>query len=155
MGLFGPTKGTAESAVKFMSQFLTDVGCDPSTCLIQDDQNISAWSLNFGSAPIYVVVFKNPEFPFIKVFSPIVKMPDPEQVAPLLHYCMVKNNDCAVTIALDSEQSEIVVKSERPIEGFDKEELEIMMHTVSVVADDLDNELADKFGCEMIGGDPS
>tara|TARA_Y100001960_G_C13940774_1_gene478916 strand:+ start:51 stop:518 length:468 start_codon:yes stop_codon:yes gene_type:complete len=155
MGLFGPSKGTAESAVKFMNQFLSEVGLNPTECLVRDDQDISGWSLGRGSAPLLVIVFKNPDFPYIKVLSPIVKMPEQDQVAPLLHYCMVKNNNFLVTIALDAESSEIVVKSERPIEGLDKEELEGMMNSVSAAADELDNELAEKFGCEMIGKDLS
>ena len=93
MGLFGPSKGTAESAVKFMNQFLSEVGLNPTECLVRDDQDISGWSLGRGSAPLLVIVFKNPDFPYIKVLSPIVKMPEQDQVAPLLHYCMVKNNN--------------------------------------------------------------
>ena len=78
-----------------------------------------------------------------------------DQVGPLLHYCMIKNTNCPATIGLDSDASEIIVQSGRPIEGLDKEELDGMMACVSGVADDLDNELAEKFGCEMIGEDPS
>ena len=155
MGLFGPSKGTAESAIKFMNQFLAAFDLNPAKCLVQNDQNIAAWELGRGSAPLLVMIFKNPSFPYIKVLSPIVKMPEQDQVAPLLHYCMVKNNNFLVTIALDAESSEIVVKSERPIEGLDKEELEGMMNSVSAAADELDNELAEKFGCEMIGKDLS
>ena len=154
MGLFGPSKGTAESAIKFMNQFLSDFELNPAVCVVQNDQDFAAWELQRGSAPLLVMVFKNPSFPYIKVLSPIVKMPEKDQVAPLLNYCMVKNNDCLATIALGAD-SEIVVKCERPIEGLDKEELEMMMHCVSGVADELDNELAEKFGCEMIGKDPS
>ena len=154
MGLFGPSKGTAESAIKFMNQFLSDVDLNSDECLVQNNQDTAVWQLRRGSAPLLVMVFKNPSFPYIKVLSPIVKMPEEDQVAPLLNYCMVKNNNCLATIALDAD-SDIVVKSERPIEGLDKEELEMMMHCVSGVADELDNELAEKFGCEMIGKDLS
>ena len=155
MGLFGPTKGTAESAIKFVNQFLTEAGLNPNTCLCQDNQDLSAWSLSRGSAPLLVIVFKDPNFPFIRVLSHIVKMPEQDQVGPLLHYCMIKNTNCPATIGLDSNASEIIVQSGRPIEGLDKEELDGMMACVSGVADDLDNELAEKFGCEMIGEDPS
>ena len=73
----------------------------------------------------------------------------------LLHHCMAENNSSPATIALDEEAGEIVVRYGRPIEGLDKEELEGMMAVVSGVADELDNKLADKFGCEMIGVDPA
>ncbi len=70
----------------------------------------------------------------------------------LLHHCMAENNSSPATIALDEEAGEIVVRYGRPIEGLDKEEL---MAVVSEVADELDNKLADKFGCEMIGAAPT
>ena len=66
-----------------------------------------------------------------------------------------KNNSSPATIALDEEAGEIVVRYGRPIEGLDKEELEGMMAVVSGVTDELDDKLADKFSCEMIGEDPA
>ena len=104
---------------------------------------------------MFILVHKDPKYPYISVFPPIVKLPEADQVNVLLHHCMTKNNSSPATIALDGEAGEIVVRYGRPIQGFEKEELEGMMAVVSVVADELDNKFADKFGWEMIGVDPA
>ena len=155
MGLFGPSKGTAESAIKFINGFITKVGLDSNECLAENNNEFAAWTCSQGSASVIIYVNKNPEFPYISGFSPIVKLPEADQANALLHHCMDENNSSPATIALDEEAGEIVVRYGRPIEGLDKEELEGMMAVVSGVADELDNKLADKFGCEMIGVDPA
>ena len=103
---------------------------------------------------MFILIYKDPKYPYISVFSPIVKLPEADKVNVLLHHCMTKNNSSPATIALDGEAGEIVVRYGRPIQGLDKEEMEGVMAVVSVVADELHNKLADKFGFEMIAVDP-
>ena len=118
---------------------------DPNECQHDNNNELAAWILARGSASVFILVHKDPKYPYISVFPPIVKLPEADQVNVLLHHCMTKNNSSPATIALDEEAGEIVVRYGRPIQGLDKEELEGMMTVVSVVADELDNKLADKF----------
>ena len=95
MGLFGPSKGTAESAIKFITEFLTEVGLEPNECLAENNNEFAAWTCSRGSAPLIIYVSKNPEFPYISVFSPIVKLPEADQVNALLHHCMAEEQQFA------------------------------------------------------------
>ena len=149
MGLFGPSKGTAESAIKFVNEFLAECGLNGQECMDLNDDTCAMWTLQRGSAVLLVMVFKDPEFPFLVVKSPIVKLPANGPHEPVLRYCLEKNTGSLASICLSEDTIE--VSSGRPIEGLDKEELDGIVAIVSGVADELDNELADKFGCEMIG----
>ncbi|SVC56394.1 uncharacterized protein METZ01_LOCUS309248, partial [marine metagenome] len=144
MGLFGPSKGTAESAIKFIIEFFKDAGLDPNECQHENSKEFAAWTFARGSAPVLILVHKAPEFPYISVCSPIVKLPEADQVNALMYHCMAKNYNSPATIGLNEEAGHIVVQYGRPIEGLDKEELQGMMAVVSGVADELDNELAEK-----------
>ena len=82
---------------------------DPTECQYDNNNEFAAWTFARGSDPVLILVHKAPEFPYISVFSPIVKLPEADQVNALLHHCMTKNNNLPATIALDEEAGEIVV----------------------------------------------
>ena len=156
MGLFGPSKGTPESAREMICEFLTDCGLSPEVALDFRDEKVEGWSFSRGSAPVSIVIGKGGNSALLWVESRIVKIPtDPAQIEPMLRYCMSKNRNGFATIALDDEEDVVMVKSTRTLNGLDKEELEEMIALVSGTADELDNDLANRFGCEMLGQDPA
>ncbi len=53
-----------------------------------------------------------------------------------------------------SMKDKVAVVSERPTTGLDLEELEYMINSVSGVADDMDNQLADEFGAPLFSEQP-
>lgn len=156
MGIFGPSKGTSESAREMVCEYLTECGLNPEVALDFRDESVEGWSFSSGSAPVSVVIAKGANPQFLWVESRIVKLPtDPAQVEPMFRYCLSENRHGLVTIALDDEEGVVLVKSIRTLAGLDKEELEEMIDMVSGTADRLDNDLANRFGCEMMGEDPA
>ena len=155
MGLFGPSKGTPESAREMVCDFLAECGLSPEVALDFRDERVEGWSFSRGSSPVSVVLAKGADPALLWVESRIVRLPtDPAQVEPMLRYCLSENRHGLATIALDDEDGVVMVKSTRTLNGLDKEELEEMIAMVSGTADNLDNELANRFGCEMLGQDP-
>ena len=151
MGLFGPTKGTSESAIKLIEEYLQELGLNPNVCLSDDDEEWATWPCQRGSAVIYVSVSKD-EDPCGAIFilrSPIVGLPVAEKVEPLLRYCMEMPPTPSVTLSLRDDIINVISVCFR--EELDREKLDYMFSSVSGLADELDNELAEKFGCEMIG----
>jgi hypothetical protein len=56
--------------------------------------------------------------------------------------------------ALGVYEDKVAAVGERPITGLDLEELEYMIHSVSGVADDLDDQLADECGAPLFSEQP-
>ena len=151
MGLFGPSKGTPESAQELIVEFLQSRELDADQALVLDEPNYSIWSVARGSAPVCIHLDKASEAPWISVVCPIVTMPEEGDFSALLRYCMEQNAQMPAPLAL--EENTISVRAGRPVEGLDKEEVDTLIEIVAWVADKHDNELADKFGCKMIGED--
>ena len=147
MGLFKKkTKEiTIEECKEMVEKFMRKKGLDPSQQRLKGDQ--IGWFAIRGSAYIYIFINQYDNFNSIRVYSPILYLPE-ENILPFYRKCLELNwelKNCAICVY----ENEVALVVERPIEGLDPEEVEWTIDYLSQVADNLDNKLADEFGARI------
>ncbi len=154
MGLFGTKKvavkeTTVQDCIGMVEKFLKKVGLKASDHRLRESDTVGWW-LRRGSAHIYIVLNQVGDEKTVRVFSPILYLPD-DHVLPFYRRCLELNMSL-VQCAFAATDDTIGLVSERPLQGLDEQELETLLHYVSGVADDIDNALADEFKAKLYLG---
>lgn len=155
MGLFGTKKvtekeTTVQDCVRMIENFLKKARMKPGDQRLPDPETIGWW-VQRGSARIYIVLNQQGDTKTIRVFSPILYLPD-DHILPFYRRCLEINMGL-MQCAFAATEDTIGLVSERPIEGLDEQELESLLLYVSSVADDVDNVLAAEFKAKLyLGG---
>ena len=148
MGFFGKKEKqvSKEDCIAMVEDFITNIGLNPSDQRLKGDT--IGWVLSRGSAIIYIMIFEYENLTTIRVYSPILYLPE-ENILPFYRKCL-EINFSLVNCAICVYEDKVALVVERPIGGLDPEELEGMTNYLSSVADDLDNKLADEFGARIL-----
>ena len=148
MGFFGKKakETTKEDCITMVENFLTNIGLNPAEQRLKGDT--TGWIAVRGSAIVYIMVFEYEHFSSIRIYSPILYLPE-ENILPFYRKCL-EINFSLVNCAICVYEDKVALVVERPIGGLDPEELEGMINYLSSVADDLDNKLADEFGAKIL-----
>ena len=142
---------TPEAAIEMVNKILQSHGMEnPDDCREDSADGLVSWSMDSGSALIWLTIRKAGEG-YISITSPLVRLPAGD-TAPVLRHCLEQNSTQPITLSLNGDV--IYAGSGRTLLDLDQSEVEAMIGLVAGYADKLDNELAEQFGCEMIGEDP-
>lgn len=144
------TKISVEECVQMVQRFLSECGVDPNSSKLKTE-NCLGWLIQKGSAEIYIVIGNNELINEVtlEVFSPILKLPK-QNILPFYRRCLEVNR-FLIGCALCVDKDEVMVVSERQLEGLNYEELETMIICVANAADTIDDELAKEFGAQLAG----
>jgi hypothetical protein len=154
MGLFGTKKvaekeTTVQDCVRMIENFLKKAKMRPNEQRLPDPDTLGWW-LQRGSARIYIVLNQHDDIKTVRFFSPILYLPD-DHILPFYRRCLEINMGL-MQCAFAAREDTIGLVSERPIEGLDDKELEMMLLYVSRVADEIDNVLANEFKAKLFLG---
>lgn len=131
-----------------VEQILASISVDPSRARM-DTENGYGWSFQRGSALIEVYIAQQGEREYLQVLSPLMHVPL-GTLLPLYRYLLELNlslTNASLGIYLDV----VYVFNERPLAGLDDGEANFIITQIAGYADDLDNELVNKFGGRLYG----
>ena len=153
MGLFGKKHKSVsmDDCIHMVEEFFKRVGLNANQHRITEEAT-PAWGLHRGSAAVYVSIHENDGEPSLRVFSPILFLPE-EKILPFYRRCLEINRDL-LNCSICAHEDKIALVSQRPIEGLDPEEVDLTIGYLAAVADELDNKLSDEFGAKMCGSEP-
>jgi len=148
MGFFGKKaqEVSKEDCITMVENFITNIGLNPSEQRLKGDT--IGWVIRRGSAITYIMIFEYENFTSIRIYSPILYLPE-ENILPFYRKCLETNFNL-VNCAICVYEDKVALVVERPIGGLDPEELQGMINYLSSVADDLDNKLGDEFGAKIL-----
>ncbi|TAH26695.1 MAG: hypothetical protein EAZ07_03305 [Cytophagales bacterium] len=113
-----------------------------------------AWYWVKGSARIEVFIqeinFDTHVRSYLRIFSPIIKVPEDNQLAFFKKLLEINDSKLGVKLSLLPGSNQVYATFERDIKGIDYEELAICIADLEWWADELDDELAAEFS----GGQP-
>lgn len=116
-----------------------------------DSPGRTVYGLQRGSAQIYVIISYDETRTWVQVISPILGLPSAERKAECYEHLLHLNARKLINCSFGIDEGKIVVNSDRSAENLQFDELRDMVLCVSMFADDLDDELSEQFGCEMLG----
>ena len=105
---------------------------------------------SLGSAGFYIIVKYNASLNIntLTFVAPILKLPNRKKEQFFLRCLQL--NKFLVSCALAVVDDEVQIFSERDLKGLDAYEFKMMMQSVAISANDLDDPLSKEFGAEMI-----
>jgi len=152
MGLFGTEKyshGLTSEAKTMVEAYFTRRNLDAHEHALKDAQGLGWWLLE-GSAKIYIYVTEANQGATLRITSPIVELPKTNLEGFYRH--LLDLNGSLSSCALSTHENIVLVVAQRPTFGLVQEELDDLVWHVAYVADQLDNKLAEQFGCRMYSG---
>jgi hypothetical protein len=146
MTLFGAqraTKGTIEEVGAMITRYFKGRGLEPKDQEIAGTEGCGWW-LTEGSARVYVFVQDAPGGPVLRITSPIVTVPEKNQLEFYRHLLDVNSN--LSSCALATSDNTVLVVAQRATAQLDQAELDDMVWNVAYVADLLDDKLVAEYG---------
>jgi len=112
------------------------------------------WHSSFGSANLLIMLYLDqslsvPEW-VVQVSAVMVRVPGESQDL-LLRHCLSLNMNLVDCYFALHHEADVVLTSKRRVQGFDASDFESMLSSVSLQADQFDDELSSRFGAEMWG----
>jgi len=152
MGLFGTEKhsqGLIAEAKTMVETYFSRRNLDHREHVLKDADGMGWWLIE-GSAKIYIYLLEANQGATLRITSPIVELPTANLEGFYRH--LLNLNGTLSSCALCTHENLVLVVSQRPTFGLMQEELDDLVWHVAYVADQLDNKLADQFGCRMYSG---
>ncbi|MFT4979573.1 MAG: hypothetical protein ACI8S6_005485 [Myxococcota bacterium] len=145
-----------ERACSVIHDWFQSQGADPTAHRFQEpeDQRGTAmcWGISSGSVDAFILLNRGEEDVSLQIYSPVLRLPDPSQRAGFFEALLRLNattlSACAFGI---DEDDEVVVISDRQADGLSVRELDELIRSVTTYADHFNDNLADRFGAELIG----
>jgi len=137
-----------ESAVALVEGVLKKLGVDPATAKVRAEAGSTAWGLKRGSAQVLLLVNKSDRGVFFRVIAPVVKAPGADKRGEVYTHLLELNAKSTRNAAFGLLNDNVVVLSERPVDGLDASEAEQILKQVGALADYYDDELEKKFGLQ-------
>lgn len=138
-----------KSATDVVERAIESFGVKAEAVLIAADETQKTYSLMRGSALTLVSVGLNEEETVLRVVCPVMTLP-PEDKRNAFFRRLLELNAGAVVggAAFGLSGDRVVVVSERPCAGLDKDEAAHVIKRASAVADTFDDRLVREFGGE-------
>jgi hypothetical protein len=143
-------------ARKLVETVVASLGIEPKVAFAKQDDASVSWTLQRGSAAIFVTLISRPTSPdgavrtYLRVASPVLELGPPEGHERLFRHLLVLNAAGLANAAFGLIGDRVVVVSERPTEDLQRGEVEQTIRHLAAIADTYDNRLEAKFG----GGAP-
>jgi hypothetical protein len=137
-----------ETAKKLVEDVIVKLGLEPAKLKGSDTPSLVTWTIQRGSAAVLVSVAKSDrgDEAFLRAISPIMTLPPDAKVLALFRRLLELNGHGLANAAFGIVNDRIVVKSERPTQGLDGDEVEQIIRHLSAVADTFDDRLVKEFG---------
>jgi len=132
-----------KESAKIVSEVLGKIGINDKPQPINGGRGFG-WSLQRGSAVVYISINNIENVGYFRVLSPILYLPS-ENILPFYRTLLEINMELT-NAALALQDDKVCVLSERTIAGLDSVEADETIKRVSYYADQLDNKLAAEFG---------
>jgi hypothetical protein len=129
-----------------VSQILLQLGINPQQAQMTLQEGYG-WSFRRGSALIEVYISVLEGVGYLQVLSPIMHLP-PTGILPLYRRLLELNLQLTAA-SLGVNLDVVYVYHERPLEGLDADEANVIINTIASYADDLDDRLINEFGGRM------
>ena len=153
MGLFGTQKasrGCIDEVASMIAHYFKSRGMDPRQQELKAAEGCGWW-LKQGTAKVYIFVQDAPGGPVLRLTSPLVYLPESNRES---FYRKLLDINCNLnSCALAAHDNVVLVVAQRPTQGLIQEEVDELAWSVAYVADLLDHELAQEFGCKMYSED--
>jgi len=112
------------------------------------------WHSSFGSANLLIMLYLDqslsvPEW-VVQVSAVMVRVPG-ESKDLLFRHCLSLNMNLVDCYFALHHEADVVLTSKRRVQGLDASGFESMLSSVSLQADQFDDELSSRFGAEMWG----
>lgn len=140
-----------QKTLQLVESLFEHFGMKASDHLQSDNPGRAVFGLQRGSAKIYVIVSYDGEGSWVQVISPILSLPAEEKRAACFEHLLSLNARRLINCAFGIEDGKIVLSSDRSAENLQFDELYDMLMCVSAFADDLDDQISEEFGCEVLG----
>ena len=135
-------------AVSLVEGVLKKLGLDPDASKVKSEADCAAWGLKRGSAQVLLMVNGGDRGAYFRVIAPVVRLPEEARRAEVFGHLLELNAKSMRNAAFGALNGNVVVLSERPIEGLDAGEVEQILKHVGAMADHFDDELEKKFGLQ-------
>lgn len=139
----------ADAAKALVDRYVQEIGLTKEQTYNEERK---AWYWSKGSANIEVFIQTVPigqgERNYLRVFSPIVKVPKTGVIAFYRRLLELNDTSLGVKLSVMKESDQVYATYERDIHGMDYEELADTIADVEWWADNLDDQLIKDFGCE-------
>jgi hypothetical protein len=140
-----------EKTTAMIQELLESFGFNPAEHLMSESEGQIVYGLTRGSAQLYIILNNDTAGAWVQVISPILGLPPEDQRLDCYEALLKLNAGSLVNCALGIENDKICIGSDRSTKDIQASELHDMVLCVSKFADDLDDMLAEKYGCEMLG----
>lgn len=136
-----------KSALVLIQGVLKDMGVNDGYTEIKGGYKFEK---SLGSAGFYITIKFNAGLNIntLTFVAPILKIPNRRKEQFYLRCLQL--NKYLVSCALAITDDEVQIVSERDLKGLDAYEFKMMMQSVAISANDLDDPLSEEFGAEMI-----
>jgi CelD/BcsL family acetyltransferase involved in cellulose biosynthesis len=137
-----------ERAKDLIEATIQHLGIDPVAARAKDAPPTASWTFQRGSAAILVNLThrREDDLLYFRVISPVMTLPEAAAREGLFVRLLELNGKGLANCAFGLIGDRIVVVSERPARGLDKEEAEQIIRHLSAVADTYDDRLVKEFG---------
>lgn len=145
----------SENDPKVVRQIVEDLfkgfNLDASLHLMSDNEGRTVWGLQRGSAQLYIIHSYDLKSSWLQVISPILSLPAQDKRLECYEHMLELNAKGLINCAFGIEEGKICISSDRSTKDLQLSELQDMVLCVSAFADDYDDKIATKFGCELLG----
>jgi CelD/BcsL family acetyltransferase involved in cellulose biosynthesis len=137
-----------DRAKELVEATIKGLGIDPVAARAKDAPTTTSWTFQRGSAAILVNLTQRKEdnLLYLRVVSPVMTLPDAVTRDALFVRLLELNGKGLANCAFGLIGDRVVVVSERPAQGLDREEAEQVIRHLAAVADTYDDKLVKEFG---------
>jgi hypothetical protein len=138
-----------------IEDLLRSYGVEPADHLTSENPGRIVYGLTRGSAQLYLILSYDEQGAWLQVISPILGLPPEDKKLACYEELLKLNASSLINCALSIENDKICIGSDRTTKDIQASELQDMVLSVSKFADDLDDPLAETYGCTMLGSEES
>jgi hypothetical protein len=148
MALFGnKQEANLRSCIKMVENVIIALGLNPEENKIKTSGDRMAYGLMKGSAEVYVSLKQEEDGNYIRVFAPVMTLPqEPANQISLYRHLLTLNAGTLVGAAFGLNGDHVVLVAERNTLDLDQSEVEDMINRVGHYADYYDDALVNQFG---------
>jgi hypothetical protein len=145
MALFGDRlESDLRTCQKLIESVIESLGLDPMASRLETEEQRIGWGIQCGSARVFIFLRSEGDRNFIRVISPIMKLPE-QRTLQLFQRLLVLNAEELSQAAFGLSGDDVVLTIDRSTEDMDRGEVESMITLVGEYADKYDDELKREF----------
>ena len=136
------------STITMVEDVLITLGHFVNDCRDNDPKALGSWRVRQGSATVEIQLLTRPDGAHLRVASAVVHAGPATDRAALWQDLLSRNADlCGLAFAIRGDQ--VLLVAERSTLDLDRTEVHDMIQRTATVADELDDELATRYGAHL------